>query len=147
MVSFRGYVARVRLLPAPRSRIRFGPVHNEPVGHVREPLCKVVDVIGDACHVAVVDVLRLVRHLMEIDIGTGGEEGDWNANAVVLRVVAATEQARRMSRRIHRVIELHAVVPVGIGSDDDRIKLRRQATRTDHHEEVRIALNSCSRWQ
>ena len=63
------------------------------------PLSTVVCEARNAGHAVAVKVLRLVCQLMEVRVCAGGKEGYWNVDAVVLRVVAATEHFALLSHR------------------------------------------------
>ena len=94
------------LLTARERAIRLRLVYDDVVVEVAQLQRDVVDLLVDASHVTVLDVLRFIRHLMVVRVSTSGKEHDRNTISRVVRVIAAAIDVLRMAVRVHRVIEL-----------------------------------------
>ena len=103
-------VRPVRLLLAHPLRIRLRLIDDDPVIQVGHVLGDVLDELVYVRHVGIVDVLRLIRDLVVIGVAAGREEGDRDAVAGVLVVVASAVDVHRVTIRVHAVVESEAVL-------------------------------------
>ena len=86
---------------------------------------------GDARHLIVVDVLRLVGQLVVVAVAAGREKDDRNAVARILVVVAAAVVLRGMSVRVELVVEMKRR-GFRLGDRLDQVaELRGQSARPD----------------
>src|SRR5205085_9863288 len=103
--------------------------HRYAVGQVGNRYRDVGDQIGDPRHVLVVDVFRLVGHLVVVGVQAGGKERDGDSVAGVLIVVRATVNVGRMPVRIDRVVEHQAVALRRVDPLHQIAQLGREAAR------------------
>ena len=73
---------------------------------IRNSHRNVTDKICDSRHVLIVDVLRLVRHLVIVGMQAGREERDRNSVPRIVVVITAAVDPFRMPVRVELVVEL-----------------------------------------
>src|SRR5215218_6409137 len=123
-----------RLLDAAALRIRLRLVDHDAVVEVGDPERRVAHERGHLGGAPVVDVLRLVRHLMVVRVAASGEEHHRDAVAGVLIVVAAAVDVLRVAVRVDGVVEVEPEL-VGLVYVFDQIpELGRQPPRADQLE-------------
>ena len=88
-LSSRQAVVALSLLPAARLRIAGRMIDLRTMVEIRHVDAQVVHEVPDLRHVRIVDVLRLVRHLVIVAVQTRRHEHDRNAVASIVEVVAA----------------------------------------------------------
>ena len=103
-VSLRGGWSRILLLTA-ATRVRLRLIDHHAMVEVPDPIGNAVHELPDPLHAIVVDVLRLVGHLMVVRVTAGREEDDRNAVARIHVVIAAAIDVLRMPVRVERVVE------------------------------------------
>src|SRR4051812_7039485 len=126
-------------------RVRLRMINDNPmieIGHMRG---NIGNESGNPCKVSVVDVLRLIRELMIVDVTARAHERDRNSVSRILVVIAAAVVLLRVSRCIERVVELQSVSIVEIHFLEKVTELGRQAPRTDELEITRISAGEIAR--
>src|SRR5688572_1314976 len=119
------------LLPARACRVRLRLVHERTMIEITDAPRDVVNELRHTTELIVVEVLRLVRHLVVVAMPARGEEHDRNAVARVHVVIAAAIDVLRMTVGVERVVERESRFLFRVHILDEIAKLRREPTRAD----------------
>src|SRR5258705_315154 len=98
-------------LHAVPTRIGFRLIHDDWMIEIRHRHRHVVHELGDVRQLVVVDVLRLVGHLMVVPVTAGREKRDRNAVARVHVMIAAAVVLLRVTRGVVLVVERERLAP------------------------------------
>src|SRR6267142_601198 len=132
-------VIQHRLLHAIPMRIGLGFIHHHPMVQVRHRRRDVVHKLRHVRQLVVVDVLRLVRHLMVVAVIARREERDGNAVARVHVVIAPAVVLLRMPRGVELIIERERLLPSLVHGLDQIAELGREPARADELQVSRTA--------
>src|SRR5215218_6848887 len=123
-----------RLLDAAALRVRLRLIDRHAVVEVGDPERRVAHERGHLGHATVVDVLRLVGHLMVVRVAASGEEHHWDAVAGVLIVVAAAVDVLRVAVGVDGVVEVERELVGLVAVLDPVAAFSRQPPRADQLE-------------
>src|SRR5215207_1045130 len=122
---------RRRLLDAAALRVRLRLVDRHAVVEVGDPERRVAHERGHLGHAPVIDVLRLVSHLMVVRMAARGEEHHRNAITGVLIVVAAAVDVLWVAVGVDGVVEVEPELVGLVDVLDQVAELGRQPPRAD----------------